>query len=171
MNLPIIDYFFLGILVFCIIMGVVKGFVDSVFDKAAPVLSVIASFLFYKPASALFEGVIAKPIFRSLVAFLAIFVAVFLITKLVQAILSKFFENQVMGGLNRALGFLFGVAEGAAIIFFILFVISWQPFFDLSSVCERSFFYGLLSPFLPSISSLKKTEVSAIGSVLGGLHV
>ena len=171
MNLPIIDYFFLGILVFCIIMGVVKGFVDSVFDKAAPVLSVIASFLFYKPASVLFEDIISKPIFRSLAAFLAIFIAVFLITKLVQALLSKFFENQVMGGLNRALGFLFGVAEGAAIIFFLLFVISWQPFFDLSSVCERSFFYGLLSPFLPSISSLKKAEEAAIGSVLGGFHV
>ena len=171
MNLPIIDYFFLIILLFCVIMGVLKGFVDSVFDKAAPVLSIIAAFFFYKPVSAYFTSFIEKQILRSFAAFLLIFIVVFLLTKLIQSIFGKFFDNKLMGGLNRTLGFLFGIVEGVAIIAVVLFIISWQPFFDLASVCERSFFYGLLSPFLQSISNMKADSVSSFNLALGGFCV
>ena len=171
MNFAIIDYFFLGILFFCVIMGTIKGFVDSVFDRAAPVLSVIVAFLFYKRVSVLFTSVIEKPIIRSLAAFLTLFILAFILTKIVQSILEKFFDNKVMGGLNRTLGFMFGFAEGIAIIFLILFVISWQPFFDYAPLCENSFFYGILNTFIPNMQSSQGTNVTFVTTMLGGLHV
>ena len=46
MTFTILDLVFVVIIILCIVMGLVKGFIDSVFDKAAPLVAVFGAFLF-----------------------------------------------------------------------------------------------------------------------------
>lgn len=54
-------------------------------------------------------------------------ILLFIVIKIVLAILGKLFDNitriKVLGGLNRALGFMFGLIKGACIVIIVNFVI------------------------------------------------
>ena len=80
---------------------------------------------------------------------------VFLIIKLAQMIVSKIFEWSILKSLDRTLGFIFGIVEGAAVVCLIIFLLSVQPFFDVTNLFDGSFFYGLVN----SIFNSTKEEI------------
>ncbi len=173
MSFATIDFFFFACILVCVIICTIKGFVDSFFDKAAPVVAIIAAVCFYKNFMGLMTKFISNQLLCSVATFLAVFVIVFVVIKILQNTIGKIFEEKILSSLNHTLGFIFGIAEAFAIIFFLLFLLSAQPFFDASKLLDGSFFYSIFhkilgDSFIPSWNSGFKGSVAAFLNFFSG---
>ena len=150
MNAFVIDWIFGIIIVVFAVSGLIKGFVDNVFGKLAFIAGIICGWIFYKSLATTLLKDIKLPYAANILSFLLIFVVVFLIIKLAQMIVSKIFEWSILKSLDRTLGFIFGIVEGGAVVCLIIFLLSVQPFFDVSGILYGSFFYGLVNTIFNS---------------------
>ena len=155
MNAFVIDWIFGIIIVVFAVSGLIKGFVDNVFGKLAFIAGIICGWIFYKSLATTLLKDIKLPYAANILSFLLIFVVVFLIIKLAQMIVSKIFEWSILKSLDKTLGFIFGIVEGAAVVCLIIFLLSVQPFFDVTNLFDGSFFYGLVN----SIFNSTKEEI------------
>lgn len=145
MTFTIIDAFF-TLIIFCLaIMATLKGFVDELFGKLAFVLGLVVAVFFYSKLYPYIQEWISVVFFAQAIAFILLFIATFLLVKIIQHFIGSFFNNEIMGGLNKALGFILGAVEGLLIVAVILIILTSQPWFDTSSLLKDSFFANLLS--------------------------
>ena len=150
MNFMVIDWIFSGIILIFAVVGVIKGFIDNIFGKIAFIAGIILGYFFYKDVA---EGLlkdIKVPYAANIIAFLLIFVVTFLIIKLVQMIVAKVFEWSILKSLDRTLGFIFGLVEGAAVVCLIIFLLTAQPFFSVQNIFDGSFYYNLVTALFNS---------------------
>lgn len=148
MSFTIIDWVFSLIILAFAIGGIIKGFIDNIFGKLALVLGIFIAILFYKNIAVLLLKDIKFPFAANIIAFLLIFVVVFLIVKIIQMIVSKVFEWSILKSLDRTLGFFFGIVEGAVVICLIILLLDAQPFINVNSLFDGSFYYNLVSTLL-----------------------
>ena len=150
MNFMVIDWIFSGIILIFAVVGVIKGFIDNIFGKIAFIAGIILGYFFYKDVA---EGLlkdIKVPYAANIIAFLLIFVVTFLIIKLVQMIIAKVFEWSILKSLDRTLGFIFGLVEGAVVVCLIIFLLTAQPFFSVQNIFDGSFYYNLVTALFNS---------------------
>ena len=166
MTFSVLDLVFLIIILSFAVIALIKGFVSELFGKGAPVLSVWIAILTYKLLLPSLECAIKIHILAVIVSFLIIFFVCYLILMIVKSILKKLVDNEILGGLNKFLGFVFGIIEGLALVLIILLLLSSQPWFDVSSLLEGSVFYRIFSPLL--ISSAQ-TISGAVNSAASGI--
>ena len=145
MTFIVVDWVFAAIILIFAISGVIKGFIDNVFGKIAFIAGIILAYMFYKDVAAGLLKDIKIPYAANIIAFLLIFVVTFLIIKIVQMIVSKVFEWSILKSLDRTLGFIFGIVEGGAVICLIIFILTAQPFFNVQTLFDGSFFYNLVT--------------------------
>ena len=149
-NIPVIDIIFFVLIILMIIHGLLKGFIGELFSWAPMVLAICTAVFLY-PAGADF---IRKRAFHTLkfvpeiLAFLAIFITIILVLKLLERILKDIVDGARLGGVNKLLGALFGLVEGVALTAAILLVLAVQPLFDASKVIGDSYFAQFLFPLL-----------------------
>ena len=143
MTFTVLDLVFVAIIILCIVVGFVKGFIDSVFDKAAPLVAVFAAFLFCRRVAVLLSPYIKNSVVALVASFLAVFIVSFIVVKIVQVIIGKLFDNEILDGLNRTLGIAFGLLESLALICIILWALSKFPFMDFKPYLSNSLFYRL----------------------------
>lgn len=145
MTFTFIDLIFAIIIFALAIAGVVKGFVAEFFGKAAFVLGLVVAVIFYSKLYPFVAKWIHVDFFAQAAAFILLFIATFLLIKIVQQIIGGFFQGEIMSGLNRALGFFLGLFEGLLIVAVILILLNAQSWFDVSSLLEGSFFAKIMS--------------------------
>lgn len=150
MEFTVIDWIFSGVIILFAISGVIKGFIDNVFGKIAFIAGIILGYLFYKDIAAGLLKDIKVPYAANILAFLLIFVVTFLIIKLIQMIVSKVFEWSILKSLDRTLGLIFGIVEGAAVVCLIIFLLTAQPFFNVDRLFDGSFYYNIVSSIFNS---------------------
>ena len=159
MTFTIIDWIFASIILLFAISGVIKGFIDNVFGKIAFIAGIILGYLFYKDVA---EGLlkdIKVPYAANIIAFLLIFVVTFLIIKIVQMIIARVFQWSILKSLDRTLGFIFGMVEGAAVVALVIFLLTVQPFFNTDNILSGSLFYAIVSSLLNSTKEEIGTHV------------
>lgn len=142
MSFVTVDFVFLCLILICIVISTIRGFISELFGKASWILGIVTAFIFYDEVSALFTG-IHNGFLRVAVGFSIAFVTVFMIIKLLEIIFSKFVENDILASLNRALGFLLGIAEGVALVSLLIHFFNWQKMFNADFLIG-SFFARLL---------------------------
>lgn len=145
MTFAFVDVVFAVIILALAIAGTVKGFVAELFGKAAFVLGLVVAVLFYGRLYPYVLRWISVDFFAQAAAFVLLFVAAFLLVKIAQHVIGSFFQGEIMGGLNRALGFFLGVVEGLLVVAVILIALSAQPWFDTSGLLDGSFFSSVMS--------------------------
>ncbi len=157
MSLPFIDFVFIVIIAACALGASLKGFVNEVFDKGAPVLGIWAAVLF--------RGMLAQPLLQyvkipavaEVLGFVIVFVTVFLVIKIAQQLVGNIFADKIFRQLDHTLGFFFGLAEGVALVAIVLIVLIVQPWFNVDGLIGGSIFYrilrGLVSHPAAAISS------------------
>ena len=150
MSFTVLDYIFFVIILIFALSALIKGFVNEVFGKAAFILGILGAVIFYAEAGKWFIEKIPSETLRNIVGFVLVFVVVFLVLKLVGLLISKLFEVSVLKRLDRILGFFFGVIEGSAIVGFVIFLITIQPFFDPSKLLNDSFVYSIFCKIIAS---------------------
>ncbi len=159
MTFAVIDWIFSLIILIFAISGLVKGFIDNVFGKIAFIAGIILGYFFYKDIATGLLKDINVPYAANIIAFLLIFVVTFLIIKIIQMIVAKVFQWSILKSLDRTLGFIFGMVEGAAVVCLIIFLLTVQPFFNVQMIFDGSFFYNLVT----SLFNSTKEEI--------GIHV
>ncbi|WP_428768304.1 CvpA family protein [Treponema sp. HNW] len=185
MTFNFLDIVFIVIILFIAIHGAVNGFIKELFGKASLVLGVLAAVMFYAKLMPYINRHIKSAFVSQILAFLLIFVFVYLIVRLVQHFVGTFFSGDILQGLDRALGFFFGAAEGLLLIFLVLVILYAQPWFKIGSLVDTSFFHTVLEKFLAKPVSRVQDFIAASpffagempipfrlwDKVLGGFHV
>ena len=154
-----VDWVFSIMILIFAISGLIKGFINNVFGKIAFVAGIIFAWLFYKDIAAGLLKDIKVPYAANIIAFLLIFVVVFLIIKLVQMIVSKVFEWSILKSLDRTLGFIFGIVEGAAVVCLIIFLLTAQPFFPVENLLYDRFYVNVVTSLFNSTKEEIGTHV------------
>lgn len=107
-----LDYAVLGVMGISILWGVWRGLVREVISLAGWVIAFLAANLFAGPMGEVMPSAIPGPELRLVAAFVAIFIGSLILTSLVGRILSGLARAAGLGGLDRALGGMFGIARG-----------------------------------------------------------
>lgn len=148
MNFVTVDYIFGIIILIFAFIALIKGFFSEFFGKAAWVLGILCSIFFYANIADLLLPSINSVILCNILSFMIIFVVVFIIIKLVGLLLQKIFSFSILKSLDHALGLFFGLVEGIAVIWGIIFLLKLQPFVDVNGFLKDSFFCNLINGFL-----------------------
>ena len=149
-----IDIVFIIVLVFATIRAVLRGFVREVVSLSALIGGLICAVFFSRWLGDVIKQWIASPIWRQIVAFLLIFVTVYLILKICENVLRQIIERIHLEGLDRALGLLLGIVEGLAVIIILLLLIQIQPVIAPERLLRDSWFAQRLLPFIPLLGDL-----------------
>lgn len=144
MTFSFLDVIFIIIMFLFGIICTTKGFIKEVFGKGALVLGVWMAILFYKKLVPYVSRYVTIYIVSVAVSLLIIFLVVYLIMMILRQLVSSFFENEIFKTLDKALGFVFGLLEGLAVVAVILIVLSAQPWFDVSNLLDTSIIYRML---------------------------
>ena len=157
MNIAFIDLVFIIIIAACVLLSFFKGFVASFFGKATFIVAILLG-IFFAPR---FDVFVAKyvniPYVKTIISFFIIFIVSFLLLKVVQLIVKSIFSGEIMGSLDKALGFFWGLAEGLLIVGVICVILIVQPFVDLTELLSKSFFVSKLLPLFVNTETLKET--------------
>lgn len=93
-----------------------RGMVREVLGVGAWIGAVLAALLFRQPVAALFEGAVEPPWVAEALAAAGLFAVVLVVLKLVIGALANRVQDSILGGVDRALGFVFGLARGAFLV-------------------------------------------------------
>jgi membrane protein required for colicin V production len=148
--MEVIDIIFAALMVIIIVRCALKGFVEEVMSVAALVLGFGTAFFFHKKGAAfLVERYIPDmKILPEVLAFVAIFLIVFLAVKFLEFILKDIIARIHLSGVDRFLGAVFGFIEGIVLVSLAIFVLTIQPLFDIQPALEKSYFAQALTPFI-----------------------
>ena len=155
MNIAFIDMVFIVVILACVLISVIKGFVASFFGKASFIVGILLGVFFAQKLDVFVANYINVPYLTTIISFLIIFVFSFLVMKLIQVLIKSLFSGEIMGSLDKALGFFWGLAEGLLIVGVICVILIVQPFFDLSELLSKSFFASKIFPAFVNTESLK----------------
>ncbi|MDR0441973.1 MAG: CvpA family protein [Treponema sp.] len=157
MNLAMIDFIFIGLIALFMIRCYLRGFITEILSMAAVVLGIIAALYFFRNGAVFLREKFlpdTKAI-HEILAFIGIFVIVFLFFKFIEGLLKGIVQGVRLGGVDRFLGIMFGFGEGLVVVSLILFIINIQPLFDSGSLLSDSFFAGLLLPLITGMGNSK----------------
>ncbi|MGQ0511443.1 MAG: CvpA family protein [Betaproteobacteria bacterium] len=111
-----LDYAVTGVLAVSVVLGAWRGLVREIISLAGWVVAFLAANLFAGPLSVHVPDAVPTPELRVLAAFAAVFVAALFLATLMAVVLSKLVRAVGLGGVDRSLGALFGVARAAILV-------------------------------------------------------
>ncbi len=151
------DIVFIAILGFFTVLGIWKGFFREILGFVGVVLGAFLAILGFGPVSKIFHRLVPEipSVIWVFLSFLLIFIAVYLLSRLLAGILSKLSKMVLLGWLNRLLGGLVGALKGAIFISLFLLLLGFLPFQNaLQSIRNDSLFYQPLQRFVPLVYNL-----------------
>jgi membrane protein required for colicin V production len=130
------------------VRAALRGFVEEVAGTASIILGALLAGLFFDEGAAFIRqrGIITVKIIPEVIAFAVIFIAVFVMIRLIEGILKDIVQRISLSPVDHLVGFFFGVAEALVLIVLVLIIINIQPLFDKNIVLDGSFFARLLLP-------------------------
>jgi membrane protein required for colicin V production len=111
-----LDYAAIGVLVLSIGWGIWRGLVREVMSLASWVIAFLAANLFAAPLAEFVPASVTRPEYRSLLAFVAIFLVTLVVCTLGAVGLAKVVHAAGLGNLDRILGALFGLLRALIIL-------------------------------------------------------
>ncbi|MFW6312790.1 MAG: CvpA family protein [Spirochaetota bacterium] len=152
-----IDIVFSIIVVILTFRAAFRGFVRELLGTAALFLGIIVAVIFSGLLAQTIDEYLGPSIWNQIIAFLALFLAVYLVVKIFESALNRLIERIHLDQLDHALGFFLGVVEGLLVVFVLLLLVQIQPFFDSDALIEESFFARLMLPFMPFAAEFLST--------------
>lgn len=143
-----LDVVFGLILLFLTIRGLFKGFVGEIFSVGAVVAGIGTAVFFSAALAGPVERVLHLRGWGHPVAFLGLFLAVYIVLKLIEKGVKGIVERINLENLDRALGFFLGFAEGVIVVGLLVFLLRFQTFVDMSKPLSESFVAGMLTPLV-----------------------
>lgn len=110
------DYVVIAILGLSVLLAVIRGAVREITALAGWAAALILSGLFAQELAQWLPASLSQ-VLRAIIAYLVIFLGVLLLSGVTGLLLAKLFRAAGLGLADRALGALFGLLRGAAIVF------------------------------------------------------
>ena len=164
MSMPIIDIIFWIIILITSIHGATRGFLDEFFSKLAVIAGIFFGLVLNKFLVPYLPKLGNLILLTRILAFLILFIIVYVSVRLVQKIVGVAFQGDIMQGLDKSLGFFLGIAEGFLVVGLILFLLHSQRFFDIQPVLGNSFFEKLISPLFVTAPEVVPKTIQFQGS-------
>ncbi len=117
-----VDYLIIGIIILSSMISIVRGFIKEVLSLASWALSFWVALTFYPYVATLLADYIATPFIRISSALFALFIVTLILGALVNHLISELVEKTGLSGTDRALGVLFGLIRGAAIVTLLVLI-------------------------------------------------
>jgi membrane protein required for colicin V production len=111
-----VDIIIIVILLVSTLIGVFRGFVREVLSLASWIIAIFVAWTFAEMGATYLEPYVSQPPLRVAGAFVAIFIIVLIALSIISYLLYKIFALAGIGGVDRSLGALFGVARGVILI-------------------------------------------------------
>jgi membrane protein required for colicin V production len=111
-----LDYAVIGVMLLSIIVGAVRGAIREVMNIAGWVIAFILAHSFAANLAAHFADWAVEPVLRLVAAWVIIFLVVLLGVGLVSSLVTGLVKKLGLGGLDRGLGAVIGVARGALVL-------------------------------------------------------
>lgn len=111
-----LDYAVLGVLTVSIAWGIWRGFAREVISLTGWVIAFLVANLLAGPLGEKLPESLGQPELRVLIAFVTVFVLMLAVTTLIGLLLWKILKAIGLGGLDRTLGGVFGLARGFLIM-------------------------------------------------------
>jgi membrane protein required for colicin V production len=111
-----IDYAVIAIVGLSILLSVLHGLVREILSLAAWGVAFVVAQMLAADVAPLLPAALANPSLRLLAGFLSVFVAVLLVMTLLAVALSGLVRTAGLGFADRALGALFGLVRGLAVV-------------------------------------------------------
>lgn len=153
------DLIYLGIILVCGIIASIKGLIKEVLGKVAFVVGLFFASVFADNLSVYLVNLVKSELLSLIFSFLIIFAVVFIIIQLIKVILSKIFSGEILGSLDHALGFFFGLLEGFVLIIVFMFAICKLPFLQTKTL-QSGVFYNVISPAFTKNQNVEEKTVS-----------
>jgi membrane protein required for colicin V production len=149
-SITAIDIVFALLILVLAVRGAIRGFVAEFGSVAALFLGLGGAIALYKSVAVLLDKWFGTSLWNPLIAFLVVFLLIYLVVKTLERLLEALFDRLDLERLDRAIGLFLGLAEGLLLVGVLLFLLSWQPFFDTRGLLRDSLFARFLAPLLPS---------------------
>jgi membrane protein required for colicin V production len=155
-SISLLDVIFILLIVLFALRCYLKGFISELLSMAAIVLGLLASLFFYKNGAEYLRARFWPDLktIPEIIAFVALFLIVFIVVKILEVMLKGIVQGIRLGGADRLLGVLFGLAESIAVISLVLFLLRIQPLVDPASLLSDSFFARLLLPLITGTENI-----------------
>ncbi len=111
-----VDIVVLAIVAFSGVLGFLSGMVREVFGLAAWIGAGVAAWYFLPDVQPVMQQQIKDPDIANPVAFGLVFLLVLIVLSLVARTLGKLVHESLLGGLDRTLGLVYGLARGAVLL-------------------------------------------------------
>ena len=148
-----IDIVFTVLIMLLVVRAFTRGFVKEFFSLGIPVIAVLAAFLTYNKGAEFIRTYYLKELkgLSEVVAFIGIFVIVFLVGRFVQKIVNDVIDGLRLSSINKVLGAIFGAIEGITVVSLVLFLLSIiRPIYDANDLISGSLFGSILMPWIQS---------------------
>ncbi|MDO4696596.1 MAG: CvpA family protein [Neisseria sp.] len=145
--MTVFDMLVLGVLVLSAAVSLMRGLIAELLSLASWLTALVSARMFAVPfAEAAFPSV--RPEALSVAAgFVLLFVAVWLVMKLLRSFLSAAADSAGLGGINRLLGCLFGLAKG---VLLVTVAVSLCAFTDLPKTADWQL--SLTAPYFEKLA-------------------
>ncbi|MDD3191650.1 MAG: CvpA family protein [Bacilli bacterium] len=124
--LGIIDIIIIGLVALLFLMGLVKGFVKQLSSIGAWILAAVVPIAVSKPVSTMVVNMGAEDTFATnALVFVGLFVVTFVIVKIIGHSLSKSVQKGALGGVDRLIGGVWGIAKALLIVCLVFILVQW----------------------------------------------
>jgi membrane protein required for colicin V production len=149
-GLSVLDIVFLVLVCLLTLRGGLRGFIREFLSWPTLALGILGSVFFYKNGALFIERRFfpGMKVLPEILAFIGIFVIIFLAFKILEKILKDIIEGVHLGGVDKILGVVFGFLEGAALTALVLFLLALQPLFDASGILGSSVLAKTILPLI-----------------------
>jgi membrane protein required for colicin V production len=111
-----VDIAIVGIIFISALISLFRGLIKEVLSLATWIVAIWVALVFSNQVAPLFKNFVSLPSARQIVAFLLLFIGTLLLGALINHLIGKLVAATGLTGTDRALGTLFGILRGWAII-------------------------------------------------------
>lgn len=159
-----LDWIILAVGLLSIVIGAARGFLREALSLVIWVAALIMATLFADDVSRSIARWISSESLRYPLAFAAVFLVVLLLGAVLQKTLAKLVEVTGLGGLDRVLGMLFGMAR--ALLLLVVIVAVLEPMFETEPWWQRSLFLPHLLALQETVMGVLRDAVAAVGDAM-----
>lgn len=149
MNIAAFDIIGIVVLLIAGIRCTFRGFVAEFLSALAILTGLITALIFTGALAPVLAPYLGETFWTAIVAFLLLFLAGYVLIKIVESTLHRMIEKIELEKLDQALGFFLGVVEGFIFLALLVFILEVQTVIELDGFLEESFLAGILQSIIP----------------------
>lgn len=123
-----VDIAIVVILLVSALIGLFRGFIREMLSLASWVIAFYIAWTFAPLGATYLEPYISQPPLRVVASFVGIFIVVLIVVSIIAYLVYKLFALAGIKGVDRSLGFLFGVARGVVLIAVLILTAVYTDF-------------------------------------------